>query len=77
MLLVRVENFIPKGAENDDDLGIGGQRRKRSKWIRYNPLTKLWKALAVLFKKRKDKSIFLLLIICHVCYAAPGSGIQT
>jgi len=50
------------------------KRSQRSAWIRYNPLIKLWESLAIVFKKRKEKHIFLILILAHICYAAPGSG---
>lgn len=49
-------------------------KKKRSAWIRYNPLTKLIEALAILFKARENRGTFYLLIVVFVCYAAPGPG---
>lgn len=80
ILFFAVKNTAPrkdkdddKSSEEDGTVALS-KKKKRSAWIRYNPLTKLWEALAILIKKRKDKSVFMLLIICHICYAAPGSG---
>ncbi|OXA62353.1 solute carrier family 46 member 3 [Folsomia candida] len=75
ILLLTVKNVRPKNTEVDDvDGSEVTKRKKRSAWIRYNPLTKLWQAFAILWKKRKDRVGFWLLIVAHMSYAAPGSG---
>jgi len=68
ILIFTIKNIKPVGIDVDATI------KKRSAWIRYNPLTKLIQALAFLFTKRDNHHIFLLLVICHICYAAPGGG---
>ncbi|OXA63563.1 proton-coupled folate transporter [Folsomia candida] len=84
IMLLTVKNTAPKkigvdevdeGDEFEDGVKVAKKpKKKRSAWIRYNPLTKLWQALAILWKKRKDRFGFWLLIVAHMSYAAPGSG---
>lgn len=79
ILLLRVKNTIP-GRDSEESKEIEEQisptivKKNKSAWKKYNPLRKLWQTLAILFKKRENKGFFLLLILCHICYAAPGSG---
>jgi len=68
ILIFTIKDIKPVGIDVDETI------KKRSAWIRYNPLTKLIQALAILFTKRNNHHIFLLLVICHICYAAPGGG---
>lgn len=48
-------------------------RREESCWRKYNPVSKLIQAFAILFQKRDNPWRFYLLILVHVCYAAPGA----
>lgn len=75
LVLLRVKNGKPEGAEEDGDENGGAlrNRRKISCWRKYNPVTKLIQAFAILFQKREHPWRFYLLILVHICYAAPGA----
>jgi len=72
ILILRVKNIKPEMCPDNEENSV--KLSQRSVWIRYNPIVKLWESLAIIFKPRKQKHVFLILILAHICDVAPSSG---
>lgn len=68
----RPEEISVTGGETDGKTQVRN-RREQSCWKKYNPITKLIQAFAILFQKRDNPWKFYLLVLVHICYAAPGA----
>lgn len=73
LVLVRVKNGRIAGTSKggEENCEKESDKRERSCCKKYNPVTKLIEAFAILFQKREHPLRFCLLIVAHICYAVP------